>query len=99
MDIINEITDEYFKDVFNKLDKLILDGLELKGYNFVTKRQVMKFIKKNCKCIDDLQNQTKTYYVKDIPFLLHCYKTEINPILNTSNEISITTNLGYYKYL
>jgi len=45
MDIINQITEEYFKEINNKLDKLILEGLRLKGYKFFDRLELEFFIK------------------------------------------------------
>jgi len=99
MRIEEQIMQQLSKDINNSFDKLLIDGLILKGYKFFDRLELEVFIKEYCRCADDLRNQTKTYYVKNIPFLLHCYKTEINPIVSDKKEISINADLGFYKYL
>ena len=68
-----------------QINKTFINALELKGYKFTTKRKLYTFIKNNYRCEDYEQLQQKTFYVKEVPFLLYNY--------------DITAKGGYYKYL
>jgi hypothetical protein len=98
-DIQEQITNEITQGLSNEFDKIFLKGLDLKGFTFENRIDAEKFIKENCRCADDLHNQQKTFYINEIPFLLHVYKIEIEPIVNFERKTSITANYGYYKYL
>lgn len=77
----------------------MIHGLKLKGFEFKNRIELENFIKDNCSCADDLKKQIRTYYIKSVPFLLHCYKTEIKPIISDSIEVTITADLGFYRFL
>lgn len=68
----------------NRIDDILIKGLELKGYSFSTKSELEDFIKTNCQCIDEQFKETKTFYVKGEPFLVYNY--------------SVNTCIDYNKY-
>lgn len=83
-----------------KLDDIIIEGLKRKGFEFANKKDIESFIKANCKCEDMVHIKQRTYYVNNVPFLLHCYEIEVdlNPI-NTDREVKMMANYGSYTYL
>lgn len=72
--------------VVKETDKLIINGLSLKGFNFENQEELESFIKFNCRAEDNTDLKEKTYFVNDIPFLIHFYEISLN-------------NYGYFKYL
>lgn len=90
---------ESVKDLANQFDEIIHKGLNLKGYTFFDKLELEIFIKENCRCEDYEQLKQRIYYVKDIPFLLHNYEVVYEPINYNQNNITMSANWGYYKYL
>ncbi len=82
------------------MDNHLIEGLKRKGFEFKSIPELVEFISNNCKCADDLQLKQKTYYVKDIPFLLHFYGTK--PEFNTFHEndkINISVNMGQIAFI
>lgn len=94
---MEKYTEQILKSLSQKFDDLILQGLKLKGYNFDDMADATKFIKENCSCADDLLNQQKTYYVKEIPFLLYDYKMNIE--VDYSDNATFTGYYGKYAFL
>lgn len=94
-----EIVKKLIEGLSNKIDEIIIEGLRLKGYTFKNFIDLSNFISNNCKCIDNVPLQQKTFYVNDIPFLLHNYEVKINPMVKDLNQISLSAEYGTYAYL
>ena len=94
-----EITKKITENLSNKLDDILIKGLELKGYTFGNRFELENFIKENCTCADYLPKQEKTFYVKGVPFLLYNYEIKINPMVKGLNEISVNADYGSYSYI
>ena len=93
---VSNIVNEINQNLVNEFDKIVIKGLENKGYFFKDKLQLENFIKDNCNAVDDCLKQTKTYYVKSEPFLIHFYASNVN---FNYLEQKITADYGYYRYL
>lgn len=93
--MINEIINQIAKNLSDKFDDLIIEGLKNKGYIFNNRLQTENFIKEYCRCEDNINIQQRIYYVKDIPFLLYNYELKIEYGENNS----ITASSGTYKIL
>ena len=83
-----------------QLEDCIIEGLKRKGFEFKNRLELENFIKSNCRFEDRTDIKQRTYFVNDIPFLLHCYEIEmdLNPI-QTDREFEISANYGRYAYL
>lgn len=82
-----------------KLNDLIIEGLKLKGFEFKDKLELESFIKLNCSCEDNINFKQRIYFVKKIPFFLHNYEPIYEPIKEFNNQITMSANLGTYKFL
>jgi len=94
----HKITNNVAKDISKKINKLIIKGLEKKGYFFKDKNQLISFIEKNCKAKLTLSNH-KVLYVIEEPFLC----IDLNTLFNTesvkdSNKLTISIKIQY-KFL
>ena len=81
-------------------ENYFLEGLKRKGFEFKNRMELENFIKSNCRCEDITDIKQRTYFVHDIPFILHYYEIEmdLNPI-TTDREVKMAANCGYYAYL
>jgi len=95
-DIIGRLSSELNK----KLEDLAIEGLKRKGFEFENRIELENFIKSNCRCEDRTDIKQRTYFVNDIPFLLHCYEIEMDltPI-TIDREVKMSANYGRYAYL
>ena len=96
MNPIQDTANQLVRSLDATLNKIIVKGLKLKGYEFQSYSDLIDFIKGRCKIIDSVHNRTKIYYIDDEAFLMHVYDPE--PIINQSEQI-LTIENGYYKYL
>ena len=93
-EIINTITENLSK----KIEEHFIEGLKRKGFEFENKFELMEFVKNRCSCKH--YNHEKTYYVDNIPFLLHHYKIEpLQPPFIMDRELKINVDFGYCAYL
>lgn len=82
LDLQRDMAQRYLDAINAKIDDLITEGLRRKGYTFETRYQMIRFIRKYCRCeISHLKE--KKYFVKEVPFLLFVENIDV-----------ITENLG-----
>ncbi len=86
-------------DLKTKLDTCLIEGLKRKGFEFENRLELEAFIKERCRCEDNIVLKEKVYYVDEIPFLLHNYKSEPLQMSITDRKCTATANLGTYAYL
>lgn len=99
MNIQNLIQEQLAKNLSNKFDDLIIEGLKRKGFEFENIQEAEPFVKENCRCEDYTDEQRRVYFVNDVPFMLHDYKIEMPDIDLTNNGPKITASYGSYAYL
>jgi hypothetical protein len=99
MGIESEINEILAEKLSNEFDKIFIEGLRLKGFEFDNQNDLHNFIKENCKAYDYPHLKERVYFVKDIPFLFHNYEVIIEPITEKNNKFKITANYGTYTYL
>jgi hypothetical protein len=87
-------------DLINNLESYFIEGLKRKGFEFKHKIGLEEFVRERCRCEDNVDSKEKVYYVDNIPFFLHNYKSELlNMPSIKDREFKITVNLGSYSYL
>jgi hypothetical protein len=82
LNIQGEITKKMTESINEKLDDLVVKGLESKGYFFKDRKEVESFVKDNVQSKDFIDKNETIYYVKGTPFL----RKNNNPIFNASWE-------------
>lgn len=99
-DIIHDVIGRLSNDLNKQLEDYVIEGLKRKGFEFKCKAELGAFIKKRCRCKDNVDLKERVYYVDDIPFFLHNYKSEPLQMPSiTDREYKLTANLGTYAYL
>lgn len=99
-DIIHDVIGGLSNNLNKKLEDYVIDGLKRKGFEFKHKIELETFVKERCRCEDNIDLKEKIYYVDNIPFFLHNYKSEPLQMPSiTDREYKITANLGTYAYL
>ena len=99
-DIIHNVIGRLSADLSRKLEDHVIEGLKRKGFEFKHKIELETFVKERCRCEDNIDLKEKIYYVDNIPFFLHNYKSEpLQMPLITDREYKLTANLGTYAYL
>lgn len=93
--IIHDIQDKMIFELNKKFEDLIIEGLQLKGFEFDNKSDLEKFIIKNCRCDDYSDKKEKIFYVNNIPFFLHNYEIQID----FDDKLNLKANYGTYAYL
>jgi len=94
-----EITVKICEELANKFERLIIEGLKLKGYEFENKIDLENFVKEHCRCEDYADVKQRTYFVKGVPFFFHDYNIVYEPITENSNGVSMSANYGLYRFL
>ena len=87
-------------EVVDNLENLFIEGLKLKGYEFVNRIYLENFIINNVRCEEHQLTKERIYFVNNIPFFLHKYETVDQ--FNTFQEdrsYKVSINLGHYKFL
>ena len=99
-DIIEDLISKLHSNINKQLEDYIIYGLKRKGFEFKNKLELEYFVKNRCRCEDNIYLKEKIYYVDDIPFFLHNYKSEPLQVPSIREiEFNITANLGTYAYL
>jgi len=99
-DIIHGVIGRLFADINRKLEDYVIEGLKRKGFEFKHKLELEQFVTERCRCENNIDLKEKVYYVDNIPFFLHNYKSELLHMpLITDREFKLTANLGTYAYL
>jgi len=99
-DIIHDVIGRLSNNLSKQLDDYVIEGLKRKGFEFKHKNELEAFVKERCRCEDNVDLKERVYYVDDIPFFLHNYKSEPLQMPSiTDREYKLTANLGTYAYL
>jgi len=93
--LINKMSTE----LAQKMETIFIDGLQLKGYSFDNKKDLVEFVALNCRSEDFPHKYEKIYFVKNIPFLLHCYKSDFPDISNHFDGNILSINYGSFAFL
>ena len=92
--------DEFTKSVRYKTNLFFIEGLKRKGFEFEKETDLVEFIKKNCRCEDRHDLKQKTYFVNDVPFLLHKYEMNTNLELSGYDRtVKTHADCGTFTYL
>ena len=99
-DIMEDIIGELRDGLNKKFENYVIEGLKRKGFEFKHSLELEKFVKERCRCEDDIYLKEKIYYVDNIPFFLHNYKSEPMQLPKITDRVhKITVNFGTYDYL
>lgn len=104
--IVNDLTELKNADLngnkflLKKLDELITEGLERKGYIFDNVDDKVMFAKRYCRTKYSEIHKGDVYYAHDVPFFLFREEKSIPEIIvEENNTITVTSNLGTYSFL
>ena len=101
--VLHYASEQLAKNLNNKLESLLIEGLERKGFKFNgDKREIGMFVATRCHCADDKYKKERTYYVDKIPFFFHRYEQKWEPMKvfdALENKFEISGNLGSYAFL
>lgn len=96
------LTQELSNNLISEMEKIFIEGLKRKGFEFSSKIEIERFVSTRCRCDDNIQHKEKMYYVDDVPFLLHLY-APINDFEIETNctdrQITMSANLGHYTFI
>ena len=99
-DIIHDVIGRISNDLNKQLEDSVVEGLKRKGFEFKHKIELEAFVKERCRCEDNVDLKERVYYVDDIPFFLHNYKSEIitDPSIK-GDTYKVVGELGTFAYL
>lgn len=99
MQLMNEMTNQLSRQLNDKLELILIEGLKIKGFEFSDRRELEIFVQRNVRCEDQIRNKERTYFVYETPFLLHKYEVEMDLSYQESGGTKMTANYGKYTYL
>lgn len=99
-DIIHDVIGSIQNDLNKQLEDAVIEGLKRKGFEFNHPLELETFVKVRCRCEDNVDLKERVYYVDNIPFFLHNYKSEIitDPSI-TGDPYKVVGELGTFAYL
>lgn len=71
--IIAHTLQELCSSYLSELEKIILEGLKRKGFEFKNDEDYLLFGEGRCRVEDNVDSKERTYFVDDVPFLIHRY--------------------------
>ena len=95
--IVDIISKQVADDIANQLDKVIIEGLKRKGYEFASKYHLGEFIKEYGEAQTIEGSNTTVYLVKGEPFL-EFTRSERSLDFNPSTT-TYSVDYGEYRYL
>jgi len=97
--LLTNAIDKISSRLNNQLEDIIIEGLKRKGLEFQDRFAMLSFVELNCRCDDRPDLAQATYFVKDIPFLVHFYRAKISDPIITERKVSISADYGHYAFL
>lgn len=97
--IEEEATKRLYSNLHSKFDELFIEGLKRKGFEFDNLIETEEFVKHRCICEDNTLKSERIFYVDEVPFFLHRYKTEVEIPALDENRIYISATIGTYSFL
>jgi hypothetical protein len=98
LNIQEQIIKKVSADLNRQLENFFIEGLKRKGFEFQNRADLLPFAMQNCTCFDDQDLKEKTYFVNNIPFLLHCYAPDFSQI-EKLGEFNVHFNYGSITFL
>ena len=94
--LANKVVENIQSDLSNQFESIITEGLRRKGHSFETRTELVGFIKEFCRHEYDSDKGLKTYFIDNVPFLLHKYNPviDVRPLV-TSNTITFGASASY----
>lgn len=96
----NNVIDDLKSGLVNSFDKILINGLKKKGFEFNHRSELNIFIKERCKCEQNNELNKRIYFVDNEPFLIHNYLSpfEFN-LKKTKDGATIVADMGSYYYI
>ncbi len=98
---IGDVLKKFYSEINQKMAEVMIEGLKRKGFVFENRFSLEKFVMEHCRVEICEEKKQKTYFVDNIPFLLHCYdvESEITQKDEAPGEVTMSMNIGTYSYL
>lgn len=99
---MHQAAESLAQSINKQIDDALLEGLKRKGFDFTDKQRqdVEEFIKKYCKCEDNINHKEKVYYVYDKPFMVYDYFTEMDIQWKyLDRETKVIANAGSFRFV
>ena len=98
--MIDSIIKKLEQEIARKLNEMLIEGLKRKGFEFDNNDSLENFLKLNCRAEHRTDIKENTYFVNNIPFLLHCYEIKVDAApIEIDREIKMSDNYGRYAFL
>lgn len=99
-DYSQKITYNLYKELANKLQNYLIEGLKRKGFEIKNEVELVNFMKANCRIEDHVDKKERIYFVNNIPFFLHKYEPQIDLTPMVSDMCTkFSANYGSFAYL
>lgn len=96
--IQDEIIKKMSSDLNRQIENYFIEGLKRKGFDFENRADLEKFAIAKCRCEDRQDLKERTYFVNNIPFLLHCYGSDFSQI-EALGEFKVHFSYGKIAFL
>ena len=98
LNVQDEIIKKISSDLHRQMENYFIEGLKRKGFYFENTYDLLPFAIKNCTCFDDMDLKERTYFVNNIPFLLHRYGSDFSQI-EALGGVKVIFNYGSIGFL
>lgn len=83
-----------------QMDDVFIEGLRLKGFEFMGRHEVETFVRKRCRCEDNIELKQRMYYVDDAPFLFYDYSMGAElKWEQTKRQVMVSADFGRYRFV
>jgi len=99
MEYIQHLQEKMIADLNRQVDNIFIKALERKGFHFARRDYLIEFIKQRCTCVDNIELKEKVYFVDEIPFLFHDYKTDFSINHNENHSVTMNATIGSFAFI
>lgn len=101
MDVIQELSKNYSKNLLKTIDFHVKEGIKRKGFEFNSKEEFHIFLSERCNCHIHTHLNKKIFFIDQKPFLIHEYNEEEAFSQNTDDpsNITFTLSFGNFKFI
>lgn len=99
---MHQAADSLAYSINKQIDDAVVEGLKRKGFDFTNapRQDLEEFIKRHCKCEDNIHHQERMYYVYDKPFLVHNYNLYMDVQWEYSDtQTTVIVDGGSFKFV
>lgn len=99
---MHHAADSLAYSINKQIDDVVIEGLKRNGFDFTDRprQDVEEFIKKYCKCEDNIHHKERMYYVYNKPFLVHDYNIYMDvQWYHSDTQTTVIVDSGSFRFV